>query len=35
MLTPEEIQVSKDNTKNIRFKIDGVWSAPTGYKGRL
>ena len=27
MLTPEELQVVKDNAKNIRFKIDGKWVA--------
>jgi len=35
MLTPEELQVVKDNAKNIRFKIDGKWVAPPGYKGQL
>ena len=33
--TAEETQAVKDNAKNIRFKIDGEWEAPMGYKGRL
>jgi len=35
MLTAEEIQVVKDNARNIRFKIMGDWEAPMGWKGKL
>ena len=35
MLTPEEIQLVKDNRENIRFFIDDVWQTPVGYKGQL
>lgn len=34
-LTPEEIQAVKDNAQNIRFKINGEWDTPIGYKGQL
>ena len=34
-LTAEEIQAVQDHAKYIRFKIDGRWDAPIGYKGHL
>lgn len=35
MLSPEEIQVVKASADNIRFLIEGEWTAPLGYKGKL
>lgn len=34
-LTAEEVQIVKDHAKYIRFKIDGKWDSPIGYKGNL